>query len=282
MRQSITQLQNLQLPTDNSMIFYCLALFYFDGETSSDYEASVLYLRLLLETSSTPFPPAQHLLGVCYNSGKGVTRKFEKANELFTLAAQAGHADSMNSLGYNYQDGSGFREADIKAANNYYEQAAQLGNAEAMANLGFNYENGLGKEANIKKANVHYLRACKLHNKDALFNMADNYYQARGGERNESEAERYWLLSSQLGHPQASFDMAKYLHDTKKNLMEVNKYLDLALQQATSADLISEIVAARASYNASTGSPQSPDLRSGNNINTSKEETTSKKKHTKK
>ena len=74
---------------------------------------------------------------------------------LFELLADLGDAESQNNLGWLYETGKGV-EKSLEKANQYYKMAADQGLVSSQYNLALNYETGLGVEKDYAKAMEYY------------------------------------------------------------------------------------------------------------------------------
>ena len=75
--------------------------------------------------------------------GEGVTDADAEAARWFRRAAEQGHADAQNLLGYIYRTGQGVPHSDAEAVR-WYRLAAEQGYARAQFNLGNMYVDGRG------------------------------------------------------------------------------------------------------------------------------------------
>jgi TPR repeat protein len=78
--------------------------------------------------------------------------------ELFSRAAAAGHARSMNDLGMCFLRGIGCAESDKKAVQ-WMQKSANAGDTDGMYNLGLMYQKGRGVQRNLEKARFWFERA---------------------------------------------------------------------------------------------------------------------------
>jgi TPR repeat protein len=78
---------------------------------------------------------AQHYLGVCYASGKGMEKDAARAVQLYGQVAEQGYARAQYDLGECYKTGCGVAKDQAKAAA-LYGQAAEQGHADAQFSLG--------------------------------------------------------------------------------------------------------------------------------------------------
>lgn len=89
-------------------------------------------------------PAAQCLLGICYQTGKGVKKDTRQAAQWYEKSAKKGFADAQSRLGHMYLNGNEV-EKDAVKAEHWLGKAAHQGVAEAQYNLGKMYvqENNL-------------------------------------------------------------------------------------------------------------------------------------------
>jgi TPR repeat protein len=66
-----------------------------------------------------------------YKNGHGVVQSFQKAAELYTMAAEQGYVDSMTNLGILYIQGQGVAQSN-ELAREWWTKAANEGNENAI------------------------------------------------------------------------------------------------------------------------------------------------------
>ena len=110
---------------------------------------------------------AQSSLGYKYECGNGVDQSYQRARELYELAATQGEASAQYNLGQMYQEG---RDVDqsYKRAAGYFEAAAKQGYANAQFNLGASYYNGQGVEQSDETARGWWMRAAEQGQEGAI------------------------------------------------------------------------------------------------------------------
>ena len=114
---------------------------------------------------------AQYDLGSKHtHGGAGVDQSYQRARELFELAASQGQADAQFALGCLYKDGQGVDQSYERAAE-YYEAAARQGKASAQLNLGGLYYNGQGVEQSNETACPWFMKAAEQGNEGAIRNL---------------------------------------------------------------------------------------------------------------
>ena len=110
---------------------------------------------------------AQSSLGDMYRDGDGVDQSYQRAKEMFELAASQGCADAQFSLGLMYDNGEGVDQNDEKAAE-YYEAAARQGHGLAQLNLGILYVQGNGVEQSIETGRAWLMKAAEQGDEQAI------------------------------------------------------------------------------------------------------------------
>ncbi len=111
--------------------------------------------------------------------------------EVLQQAAEAGNADSMDSLGNRYQYGLGVVQ-DYAQARKWYEKAAAAGNASGMAHLGYLYLHGQGVPPDYQLARLWFDKAVTAGSVDAIFEVGYMYHFGRGVPTDYRQArERY-------------------------------------------------------------------------------------------
>jgi TPR repeat protein len=81
---------------------------------------------------------AQHLLGLMYYMGRGVTRDYKQAMAWHRKAAMQGKADAQYVVGAMYYTGNSVPQ-DQKVAISWFRKAAEQGHADAQHALGLMY-----------------------------------------------------------------------------------------------------------------------------------------------
>ena len=94
-----------------------------------------------LNTVKQPDAQTHFLLAEAYHQGRGTVQDLAVAFRYFKLAADAGHLDSLFTVGRWLYTGRGTAK-NIKLAVEYYHQAAAKGQVRALHNLGAMYIDG--------------------------------------------------------------------------------------------------------------------------------------------
>lgn len=111
--------------------------------------------------ASSGDPHACMQLALRLMRGRSVERNFERAVELFDIAARAGDIDALYRLGKCYLRGIGCAK-DPAGAASCFERAAGCGHAAAAFKLGNIFEEGIGAPRSSELAAYWYRRAAYL------------------------------------------------------------------------------------------------------------------------
>jgi TPR repeat protein len=84
--------------------------------------------------------------------GYFITKNFQQAVRLWTLAAEQGHPKAQTGLGICYFHGHGGITKDFQQAVRLWTLAAEQGHPDARYNLGICYFDGKGVQSNHKEA----------------------------------------------------------------------------------------------------------------------------------
>ena len=110
------------------------------AEGASAYNARnyALALKEISPLARAGNADAQHLLGLMYYMGRGVTRDYKQAFSWHHKAALQGKADAQYVVGAMYYTGNSVPQ-DQKHAVTWFRRAAEQGHAEAQHALGLMY-----------------------------------------------------------------------------------------------------------------------------------------------
>jgi TPR repeat protein len=154
---------------------------------------------------------ALHYLATLYNDGKGVAKDEDKARELFSKAAELGHADSqVLSAVFIITDGILARDEETRAR--HYQSAVDLlrkayaqGNMEAAFWLGDMMHKGLGTEKNKAEGRKLIRESAQSGNPNAEAMLGMFYFLGQGGEKKNPSKAHLWLSrAARHGNDQAS------------------------------------------------------------------------------
>ena len=110
------------------------------AEGASAYNARnyAAALKEIVPLARSGHADAQHLLGLMYYMGRGVTRDYKQAFSWHQKAAAQGKADAQYVVGAMYYTGNAVPQ-DQRHAVSWFRKAAEQGHAEAQHALGLMY-----------------------------------------------------------------------------------------------------------------------------------------------
>ena len=139
-------------------------------------------------------------------------RRSPEAVALYRRAADAGHAEAMNTLGWLYEHGKAGLPRDDPKAWRLYTDAARYGSAQAQYNLGVMSErDSATAPANARAACEHFAAAAGLGHVAALAAYADCLERGCGGmARDDRQAFGLYLKAAEHGWAEAQFHVGRY------------------------------------------------------------------------
>jgi len=163
-------------------------------------------------------------LGIAYEDGiLGLTQSSTKANEMYALAAEKGHANARCNLGYNYYHGIGV-DNDFVRCVELWEQSAKQGYVHAQFNLCDLYKDGSldnenGNPMTIPKNHPlcfkWSLAAAKQGDADGQRYTAECYEEGWGVEPNDESAFEWYTKAAEQENRYAQFCVGRYYEDGK-------------------------------------------------------------------
>lgn len=112
---------------------------------------------------------ARWRLAICYYQGKGVPMNSSTALQLLELAAKQGHEDALNDLAVLHE--LGIMEKDFQKAKNLYILAASKGSVLAQLNLGRWYVSGKDGKVEEEKAKLCFELAATQGNAEGQYKV---------------------------------------------------------------------------------------------------------------
>lgn len=132
------------------------------------------------------------VLGRFYETGTGVEKNVEKAEQIYQLLADKNDANGFNQLAMLKQNNNKEQEAIL-----LYQRAIELGSSSANYNLGILYKHN----NNYKKAKEMFEIAIKKdHSSSAMMSLGDLYRHGKGVEQNIELAKKWYNASMQTGN----------------------------------------------------------------------------------
>ncbi|MCG2583224.1 tetratricopeptide repeat protein [Massilia sp. TS11] len=111
---------------------------FVEGANAYNAKNYALALKEITPLAKAGMADAQHLLGLMYYMGRGVTRDYKQALFWHRKAAEQGKADAQYVVGAMYYTGNAVPQ-DHKQAVTWFRKAAEQGHAEAQYALGLMY-----------------------------------------------------------------------------------------------------------------------------------------------
>lgn len=180
---------------------------------------------------------SQNTLGLMYRDGtNGVQRDYAQAVRYFRLAADQGNADGEANLAVAYLFGHGVTE-DAAQALHYFQLSAAKGNGSAEAGLGFMAEFGDGVPVDPAQALYHYGRSARLGDSYGQAGLGFLYETGAGVTRNYETALHYFQLSAAHGNSYGENDagtLYEFGYGVTKSYATALRDFQLSAQQGNS------------------------------------------------
>ena len=196
-----------------------------EGEDANLEEAAKCFLK----SAELGFPPAQYMIGICYDSGEGVRQDEAEAAGWFRKAAEQGFPPAQFSLGKCYVHGNGLpadKEEGLKwlrkSAEQGFEQAIEmlrqldldgpdkpdeLGEAEALFQRGMSHREGNGVPQNQEEAAKYFRQSAELGYVPAQFYLGVCYDNGQGVRQDKPEAVKWYLQAAEQGFEPAQYNL---------------------------------------------------------------------------
>lgn len=176
-----------QANSDKATAQYFLGMTYF---VEQNYSEAMTWLR---KASEKKHARAEHLIGVMYQTGRGVIKDTKEAMTWFHRAADHGDPDGNYAISIRYMIGYGSPH-DLAKGLEYLQKAADGGSASAQYDLGLNYQMGQNVEKNLSKAASLFRQAAELGNVEAQFALAQMYANGEGVIKNNIESYKWMAV----------------------------------------------------------------------------------------
>ena len=161
---------------------------------------------LYTEAADRGHAEAQNKLGFCYYNGIGTEKDYSRAFTYWRMASDQGLAKAQSNLAICYSKGHG-TVMDKAKAFEWWEKAGVSGNANAQCSLGICYYNGVGTKKDDEKAFGWWIRAAEQGHAKSQANVALCYHSGVGVERDDERALEWWQRSAEGGYVEAFFNL---------------------------------------------------------------------------
>jgi TPR repeat protein len=190
----------------------------YGGEENKKH-ATVWYTKAINGGNSA----AMYNLAGAYEDGNlGLTQSSTKANELYALAAEKGHADARYDLGCSYKYGIGV-EIDFNRCVELYEQSAKQGHVSAQYALCCMYQGGSdednenGNPMTIPRNDpLRFkwgLAAAQQGNIGGQTDAAECYEKGLGVERDYASAFEWYMKAAEQDDDYAQYCVGRFFED---------------------------------------------------------------------
>jgi TPR repeat protein len=180
---------------------------------------------------------SENTLGLMYRDGtNGLQRDYAKAVRYFRLAAGQGDTNGASNLAVAYLFGHGVPK-DVAQALHYFQLAAAKGNTSAQAGLGFMYEFGDGVAVDTAQALQYYQRSANGGNGYGQAGLGWLYETGTGVTSDYSTALQYFERSANQGNAFGENDagtLYEFGWGVPKNYETAVRYFQLSAQQDNS------------------------------------------------
>ena len=172
------------------------------------YESASAFAQALQEALS-PDPEALFQQALRYTKGDGVPVDERRAFELYSQAAQLGHAAAQNMLGFCCSFGKGTPEDKAEAAK-WYRLAAEQGLAKAQYSIGCCCDSGDGVPRDQAEAVKWYRLAAQQDYAPGQYNPGLSLCYGTGVKEDAEEGLKWIGRAAKNGYSEAKEFLDKY------------------------------------------------------------------------
>lgn len=181
----------------NAQYKYALSLSNNGDATSSNDTSEQLAFKWFLKAAQQGHSDAQNNVGFRYYYGKGVTKDYSNAFLWYQKSANQGNKVAIYNMGICYEYGNGVLKS-LNKAFECYKLSADKGYSSAKRSLAKCYNRGIGTQKNYKEAFKLYSELADASDTQAEYELANMYLNGNGVEK-DSVAAVDWLLDSACG-----------------------------------------------------------------------------------
>ncbi len=171
--------------------------------------------------------------GKQFFEGTDRNKDVQKAIELFTKAAEAGHIASQELLADIYEKGRGV-DKNMYQALIWYERLAEQGAVEQQLKVADIYYFAKGVSIDYKQAVKWYARAAKQGNIEAEYALGVCYEKGQGVEENRIQAKEHYEKALKGNKYKAALRLAQIYYDNvsvnPSDLDIAKQYIDIAVK----------------------------------------------------
>lgn len=176
------------------------------SETSPD-SIALSRVEALQALADTGDKDALYHLATLYDRGYGpIVPDTVRSTELYIRAAEAGHNEAQNYLGYRLYRGDGV-ERNVEQALQWLENSAMAGNARAAGNLGYLLLYGDGVAHDDENAAFWLQIAADKGVATAMSMLGDLYMEGKGVELDSVKGMQYYRRAFERGLADAGYKL---------------------------------------------------------------------------
>lgn len=158
---------------------------------SAPFQLSMASVEDVIDGANSGKPSSQFILGVSYESGRGVSQDYAQAVHWFTKSANQGHSLAQFSLAEMYYQGKGVQQ-DYGQAFAWHSKAADQNLSLSQGRLGKMYNLGHGVNQDYPQSFSWYMKAAVNNDADAQYNVGLMYKTGLGVAQDYNQAQT-WL-----------------------------------------------------------------------------------------
>ena len=159
---------------------------------SEDYSIAMEYFRKAADMGNGE---AMCQIGLLYDSGKGVAKNIDTANQWYLKAGEAGDSNGYLNLANNYKSAKKYDKAV-----SYFHKAVEMGNEDAIkeeANFIKTIADDYYSAEDYAKALEYYCKAADLGNASAMNQLGMMYYYGLGVTKDLVKAQQWYSQASE-------------------------------------------------------------------------------------
>lgn len=209
----------------DSQYRYALSLSADDATVSSSENNENQAFVWFLKAAEQGHAQAQNNVGFRYYYGKGVSQNYEKAFYWYNEAGKQGEKTAIYNTGVCYEYGRGVLKS-LSNAFDCYKRSSELGYEPGKRSLASCYKDGTGVTQDYTKAAQLYGELSDNGDTDAQYELAKMYLRGNGVEKDTIAAVE--LLLSSAGGGSSSVHDSRYIKEdaneyARSKLLEISK-----------------------------------------------------------
>ena len=182
---------------------HVLGVMYGNGEgVSQDYVTARGWLE---KSAAQGNAGAQYALGIMHENGHGVTQDYGAARTWYEQSAAQGNPGAQYALGVMYAVGRGVVTQNYSQAREWFEESAERGDSDAQHALGIMHESGYGVAPDYAAARTWYEKSASQGNAAAQYALGIMHQEGLGVTRDYAVALAWLDKSAAQGDGKAQY-----------------------------------------------------------------------------